>query len=174
MDEEKPGEQYRYVLRQSIVVLVTNLLVTECIVGITSLILRMSIKNFGDQIDTIYSSGTLYIIVSGLVQIFNVGFIIFLTLKWSSTQYIIKPKDLILQTGILTIKETVYSAERIESTNVSQGICARIWNYGNVRIFNPLLKTDLILRKIPNPYFYAEIINNQKRKGAAMLIRRSQ
>jgi len=174
MNSEKPGKKYRYVLRQSIVVLVTNLLVAECIVGITSLILRIPIKNFGDQIDTIYSSENLYLIVSGVVQLFNVGLIIFLTLKWSSTQYIIKPKDLILQTGILKIKETVYSAERIESTNVSQGIWSRIWNYGNVRIFNPLLKTDLILRKISNPYFYAEIINKQKNNGAAMLIRRSQ
>jgi len=174
MNEEKSGEKYRYVLRQSIVVLVTNLLVAECIVGITSLVLRMSIKNFGDQIDTIYSSGILYIIVSGLVQIFNVGLIIFLTLKWSSTQYIINPKNLILQIGILKIKETVYATERIESTNVSQGIWSRIWNYGSVRIYNPLLKADLILRKIPDPYFYAAVFNNQQNKEATMIIQRSK
>jgi len=174
MNEENSGEQYHYVLRQSIVVLVTNLLVTESIVGLIALILRMPIKNFGDQIDTILSSGILYIIASGIVQLLNIGFIIFLTLKWSSTQYIIKPKNLILQTGILTIKEIVYSTERIESISVSQGIWSRIWNYGSVTMYNPLLKTDVILRKIANPYFYAEVFNSHQGKGATMIVQRSK
>jgi len=174
MNEEKSGEQYRYVLRQSIVVLVTNLLVAECIVGLIVLILRMLIENFGDQIDTIYSSGILYIIVSGMVQLFNVGLIIFLTLKWSSTKYIIKPKNLILQIGILTIKEIVYSTEGIESISVSQGIWSRIWNYGSVTMYNPLLKTDVIFRKITDPYFYAEVFNSQQSKKATMIIPRSK
>ena len=74
------------------------------------------------------------------------------------------PYEIIEENGIIRIVETAFSTERIETVKVSQNLWGRIFNYGTLIVYNPVLKADLTLFNIPAPYKYAEIIESREAK----------
>jgi hypothetical protein len=44
----------------------------------------------------------------------------------------------------------------MQTVYMTQSLLGRIFNYGNVRLFNPMSKEELLLEQITDPNLYAE------------------
>jgi hypothetical protein len=57
----------------------------------------------------------------------------------------------------------------VETVTIEQGLLGRVFNFGTLAIFNPVLNQDcLYLEDIPNPHKYAKILGafrNRSRSG---------
>lgn len=56
--------------------------------------------------------------------------------------------------------ELVRTADNVEKITINQSFIGRIFNFGSIDIFNPLLRTSVNFINIPNPKKYANHIQN--------------
>ena len=84
--------------------------------------------------------------------------VLYIVLNWLYEFYITQPSGIIVRRGIIFSKEIQYSLGAIQSIGVQQGILGRIFNFGTVILYNPVLKSDLKLEFIHNPYGEAQFI----------------
>ena len=168
-EEEKVliGDQdggYSYYVRQSIFILIIRLILGEAFIGLLFFLVRFPVITNTEPLNFYYLSGIAYALVVAAIQIANIIIILYINLTWLRTTYTVRQKDIIVHRGIIHVTEVEYSTERIETVNVDQGIIGRIFNYGSVRVFNPVLKEDVVLENIPSPYLYAAVIANHQPK----------
>lgn len=91
--------------------------------------------------------------------------IILLFIHWSMTTYEIRPDELIYRSGFLMRKMDIHSLKNMQTVYTTQRLLGRIFHYGNVRLFNPMSKEELLLEHIPDPERHAEslrqVLENQ-------------
>lgn len=78
--------------------------------------------------------------------------------------YEVLPGVLIHKKGIFGTKSTTFSLSNIEYQEVKQGLFGRIFKYGTIEIFNPLLKQTFWLRNIPFPHRQLNAIQHESHK----------
>lgn len=149
---------YSYYVRQSIVVLITRLLFLGLIAAFAhSLTLAPFVSNLENSFLTALG-------LTWAVQLVISAVSLFIVLQWIKTTYVIRPQAITEHRGIITVTEKDYSTERIESVIVQQSIWGKIFNYGTIVVFNPVLKEDLQLIDIPHPFLYARVIGERQSK----------
>jgi uncharacterized membrane protein YdbT with pleckstrin-like domain len=91
--------------------------------------------------------------------------ILFITLDWITSYYILDGKSVITHSGIILSKEGSYDMAGIESVEISQGLFGKIFNFGTLTLFNPILKRDLKLKYVPDPYVKGRLIQHMHPKS---------
>lgn len=86
--------------------------------------------------------------------------ILYITLDWINNFYILDSKAVVTRRGIIFSKEGSYDMAGIESVEVSQGLFGKIFNFGTLILFNPILERDLKLNFIPDPYAEGKFIQS--------------
>jgi membrane protein YdbS with pleckstrin-like domain len=79
-------------------------------------------------------------------------------LNWKFTSYRIKAEELLVKNGILRKKEKLYILNQIETITIRQSILGRVFNYGSLNIFSPLLQAKIPVINIPNPREYEKLL----------------
>ena len=79
-------------------------------------------------------------------------------LTWLNKHYVLNPKEVIVKTGVISTKSTTYEIANLQSMSISQNIIQKIFNFGSIKLFNPVLKEEIFLSDIPDPHKYGEII----------------
>lgn len=74
-----------------------------------------------------------------------------IVLRWIFEYYEVKEDYIVHTRGVLKKKEDIYSLRTIEAGNVIQPLFGKLLNYGTIRIYSPVLKTEYFLHDIPNP-----------------------
>lgn len=82
--------------------------------------------------------------------------VIALFIRWSMTNYEIRPGELISRSGLLMRKMDIHSLKNMQTVYTRQGILGRMFRYGTVRLYNPMSKEELLLEDISDPERYAE------------------
>lgn len=82
--------------------------------------------------------------------------IILLFIHWSMKTYEIRPAELVFKSGFLKRRADIHSLKNMQTVYMTQSLLGRIFNYGNVRLFNPMSKEELLLEQITDPNLYAE------------------
>lgn len=158
------------IIRRSIVIFVMRLIVIELIFGV----FYLSIRYINNLLGISFESFLLIELV--IFMSFEIGLICYVILDWVSNYYVLKDKELVIVSGILTKKEQSFSLSGAQSISYDQGIVGRILNYGNVHLYSPVLQREVYLSSISSPKSIAEIIENKAKKGEArvgMVLRRS-
>ena len=94
-----------------------------------------------------------------LIVLFLYGaLILYITLDWITYYFILDSKSVISHGGIISSKEESYDMAGIESVEVIQGLLGRLFNFGTLVLFNPILEKELTLRNIPDPCAEAQFI----------------
>lgn len=161
--EETLGN-FSYPLRTSLILLLIQLSALQLILGSASLLSRYPLIAIADTIEPVMSAGFLYAVLTIGFQFINLIFVIWMVLTWAQTTFIIRPKEIVIHRGIWRITENAYSTERIEEVDVDQSFWGRLFNYGTLRVYNPMLKVDLLLSNIPDPHTYAQVIKRSQSK----------
>ncbi len=83
-------------------------------------------------------------------------------LNWLNDYYVIKPGEIYFKKGFLNKLEEVHLLKDIEGIGSNQNLLERIFNYGTIRLYNPIDKKEIDIHAINNPEKYIKIIQNAK------------
>lgn len=151
-------------VRQSIVFLITKLIVLDIIATSLALVffspllvpLSMQIKT------QIISYNVWYF---GLLLFGKILLTLFVVLEWLNEYYEITPVKIFHRRGIVWRREDAYDlssdkSDRITSIGVQQGLLGRIFNYGTLFFYDRGVYKYYYLYYIHNPLRYLEILHH--------------
>ncbi|KXK26243.1 MAG: Bacterial membrane flanked domain protein [candidate division WS6 bacterium OLB20] len=163
-NQSKPVYIYEIEVCQTIVTVLERLLLIEfLLVGLTVFVIvleQLLLQEFIAQDGNVYIA--LVVLTTFLMNIFNIFIIISVHLKWASNYYVLRSGEVVFRKGLFNTSEERFSVENAVSISTSRSLLGKIFNFGTVKIFNSALGNDLILRDIPKPEFYAEILRRSK------------
>lgn len=159
--EEKKIFVTHVTIRQSISFLIFRLIVLEIISAVliiffySSLVPTGIIKNvFGNNYG-LYNTVLLIIFVAGKTL-----FMTYIVIVWLNEYYEITPKEIIHKAGLIFRKEEKHVLAHIDSIELQQSLLGRIFNYGNLILFNWVLEKNTLLYIIHNPKKYLRILQD--------------
>jgi len=149
------------IARKSAVFLALNLLLLETgfififIITLTSSSLLSTSVNFS----TLFTTVTIYIL--GILVIAKLVASLALTLKWVKEYYEIQPTKIVHRKGLFSLKEVIMPIKNVQKVTVSQDFLGKFFNYGTLRLENPMLREVFKMEGISQPIKYAELIEAQ-------------
>lgn len=162
------------IARKSVVFLAVRLGLIEIVFILIALVTLVIFSNFGD-------AATRGLLFSSLV-VYLIGFLILVKViasfvacvAWLREYYEIRPQEVIYRRGIITLKEVIFSCKNVQEMEVHQTVLGKIFNFGTVSLYNPVLRERFFLRDISEPNEYCELIellvNSPGPQGEAMLV----
>ena len=72
-------------------------------------------------------------------------------LRWSCESYEIRSGELIHKKGCFMKTSDSYALEDTENINMTKSVLGRIFQYGNIIVYNPLQKTEIRIPGISDP-----------------------
>lgn len=106
--------------------------------------------------------------ISILIQIIVLNLVSFgivsLLVKWAGTSYVIKDNEIIVQQGLFNIKQKIYPLEGHEEVEIYKSFLGKIFDYGTLSIYQPVLQKYVTLENIQDPDLFAEVIRQTKSK----------
>lgn len=157
-------------MRQSPVFLVSRIITVEVLILIVHFALRYTLEQVFILLGFPFSVQTLFI-EAVIIQIVNLYFLVVVVLSWVNEYYILNPKEVVIKKGILSSRSTTYEFANLQSMTVRQSFWGRIFNYGTIKLYNPVLRADVYLTNISNPEKAGAIIQ-QTQPDIAPIIRK--
>lgn len=157
MKEEISNSGYSYTTHQTPFLLILRIIITEILIMMVHYSIRILLIQLAQYLNwqTPIFLLTLEIII---LQIINLYLIITIVLSWINLTYTLNPKEIMCKQGIVSTKSITYEFANLQSMTVTQNFIQKIFNYGTIKLFNPVLKEDVYLIDIPDPFKYAKII----------------
>ncbi|HVA97028.1 MAG TPA: PH domain-containing protein [Candidatus Acidoferrales bacterium] len=155
--------QYK-LLRQSHLILVARLIGLDIIITILYLFFRISITVLQLlQVSTagFYGVSIIDIVYFIIITVAELTLGTWIVLSWANEEWEIKEGVIFHRRGIFHMKEDAYSLKQIGSTTLNQGLLGKLFNYGTIKIFSPLLKQDYYLMNIHNPREIAKTLEDE-------------
>jgi uncharacterized membrane protein YdbT with pleckstrin-like domain len=140
------------ITRQSIFILITELVVLEAIVSALGYLIKLPLINGWAMNLFAYTGITLFI------QLLNILFIVVLVLRWVTTEYRIEKSSLIIKSGILSTNEQAYPLESVKTVQVNQSWIGKIFNFGTIHVYSPLFLKHIYIMNIPEAHQFGEEI----------------
>ena len=109
------------------------------------------------------------LILSGLTMI-QMLCVTIIVLQWVNNSYEIRNEDIIHRQGLFRTQENTYAFQNFTAAEVSQSIFGKIFNYGSIKIYNPAIQHQLIMKDITSPLKYSKTITENLAKDSAMVI----
>lgn len=157
MENRKNDGAYSYTIHQTSFLLILRLILTEIIIMMATYSIRVLLNQITEYLNW---QLPLFIITSEVIilQIINLYLIINIVLQWINLTYTFNPKEVIIRQGVFSTNSVTYEFANLQSMTIVQNIIQKIFNYGTIKLFNPVLKEDVYLIDIPDPNKYANII----------------
>lgn len=153
---------YNYPVRSTTVTTVLRVLMVMVISILISLLTYVPLMIFAEIINAFLPVTLLSILIQiGIQLIASLG-IVGVLLAWANTVYIIRPDEVVVQKGVLSVKEKHYPLKGNEEIKVYQSFWGRLFNFGDLVIYQPLIKKYIRLHSVPEPHLYAEVIRQTK------------
>jgi uncharacterized membrane protein YdbT with pleckstrin-like domain len=101
-------------------------------------------RNIGEMLDNHLIRSLITIVVESLL-------IVGLFIHWSMTTFEIRQHEIVFRSGILKRRMEIHSLKNIQTVYASQPLLGRTFGYGNIRLYNPMSKEELLLEQVPDP-----------------------
>ena len=162
-------------IRKSHMVLIMKLLKLEVLL----MLLYTSIKAFKPAFvgfesiffESFYWYGVIfYLVLTG----FELVLTTVIVLLWAFETYEVRDGFVVHSCGLFRLKEEVFSLDNVGSVSTKQGFFQRLFNYGTIGIFSPILKKEFFLDKIHNPKEAVKLLESyiSNKEGSATIIPR--
>jgi uncharacterized membrane protein YdbT with pleckstrin-like domain len=162
-------------VRQTPIYLIVDLFILEFIIIGLNVLIGFLLDYLHTQLNYSFPFTRTLIIISIAIQIVNLILITLRVLSWINKYYIFTPEEIIIHTGILNTRKTEYKLEQLETVVIEQSLWGKIFNYGTLRIYNPILKGDVYITSVPEPEKYLEILRKfEKGERIALLPKREE
>jgi len=155
------NNNYLYFIRQSPFVLISKLLFIEIIIFSIYNLMRLPKILFFDDLsaNVIWqlSIGSYWgFFILSLIQILG---IVMVSLQWSNEYYILKNNELLHRRGTFNLKEETFSLKNVQALTVNQTFLGKLFNYGSISFFSPVLKQEHHISNISNPVDFKNAID---------------
>lgn len=162
----KKNQPSCYETHQTIFLIIFRILIIELLIIFLNFLIRFSFFNFDA-----YLNYAIILIEIVLIQGLNLYLILKVFINWLSIKYSINPEEIKIKEGIIKTKETTYEIKNLQSMRIVKSLMGKIFNYGSIYLYNPVLKEEVVVKDIPNPEFYGDIIQKREQESP-VLIRR--
>lgn len=105
-----------------------------------------------------------------LIQLVDLAVLSWIVLEWFTEKYIFTPKQVTLETGILSTHRKVYVFENIEAVKMDRGLLGLIFGFGSLRILAPIIQEKVTIRDIPEPRKYLHLVEQGIEQGEKNII----
>jgi len=146
----KESELGKIIFRESVVLIIIRLILTEALFGFSFLLFSILYSYINSYLNGTDLS-TLYFIVLAGAFLINVGMVSLIALKWTSEYTEISKEGVVKHSGILHKKEQKYACNFVEGVKLNQSFLGLLFNYGTVELYDPALKEQVYLLNIANP-----------------------
>ena len=141
------------IFRKSPFILLSRLFVLE-------LLLAVAYGIVGTTISSLFDEQFLRLTSFIIFTIIEMAIVLWITLKWSGEFYSISNEDLVHQKGVFDTSEESFSLKNVQAVSLSQSFIGRMFNYGTVKFFSPVLKQEYYLAEISDPKLVKELIEH--------------
>lgn len=143
------------IIRKSIAVLVIKIYVLQTVAVFAYVLVRLSnawlFSAFFIDSGPLDANFWLGIFAFIVIMTAQAAILITVVLEWFNESYEVR-HDLIIHTrGVFKRKEDIYSLKTVEAGSIMQPLFGKLFNYGTVKIYSPVLKREYWLSEIPNP-----------------------
>ena len=148
-------------IRQSISFLIFRLIVLEIISSALIILFYSTLVPTG-IVENLFggSYGAYNTLLFILFVIGKTFFMTFIIVVWLNEYYEITPKEVIHKSGLFFRKEERLVLSHVDSVDLQQGLLGRVFNYGNLVLFNWVLEKSTLLYLIHNPKKYLKILQD--------------
>ena len=160
MNNNSKSLQNIYFIRQTPYVLLSRLFISELLFVVFYLVFRLPKFVFFEfvTLEAFYNLSVLSLIVFGVVSLLQLVITMLVTLSWTNEYYVIRSADILHRRGLFNLKEETYSLKNVASFTVEQNFIGRIFNFGSIKFYSPVLKQEYFLNNITNPIKLKETI----------------
>lgn len=148
--EVEEAELGKIMLRESVVLIIIRLILTEALFGFSFLLFSILYSYINSYLNNT-GLDTLYFIVLAGAFLINVGIVSLIVLKWISEYTEISREGVVKYSGILHKKEQKYTCNFVEGATLNQSFLGLLFNYGTIELYDPALKEQAYLLNISNP-----------------------
>jgi membrane protein YdbS with pleckstrin-like domain len=163
------------IFRQSYIVLLSKLVIGEILmislylfVNIPKSIL-ISIPQISEIISNYFWISVTYFFVLSILEIIMVSLIV---LQWANEEYEIKDGMVYHRRGVFSRSEDVYTLKNLGSVNLMQNFWARLFNFGSVKLYSPILKQEFYIINVHNPKYVVSLIKQEEDRDNSQIIPR--
>ena len=163
---EQEGDENKIVvshvtIRQSISFLMFQLIVLELISGAIIIFFYSTLVPTG-IIENIFSNsyGMINTLLFVVFVFGKILFMIFVVAVWLNEYYEITPREVIHKSGLFFRKEERLVLSHVDSVELHQSFLGRMFNFGNLVLFNWVLEKNTLLYLIHNPKKYLRILQD--------------
>lgn len=128
------GERVRYIGRQHIFVLISNILTELLLIGVLIAAGVVSQVAFPDKVLAGMEVGALVLIVCVVISLLILGSAFLDYLRWSNEQCIVTDRRIILLRGIFNTEAVDIPIEKINEVELRQSWVGRLFGFGDVEI----------------------------------------
>jgi membrane protein YdbS with pleckstrin-like domain len=162
---EHSNKLQKYIeIRQSVLVLIFKILLVELFMTIVHLMIGQlfSSLNILNLQFGVFFVGTWELLIFHIV---NSIWLLTITTNWATTVYMIGEKQICITKGVFSKNTQSYDIKGVQEVKVNQNLIDRLFNFGTIHLYNPLLQSTITLSKIPKPEIYAEAIREERDKA---------
>lgn len=131
-----------------------RLILAECIILGVNIALKLpQLATSALMNDTSAVTSLTLMSITSLIasSIFQLALIAYITLDWTNHEYEIRDGAIIHRHGIFYRKEEIYSLRNLGSAVISQSLLGRLFNFGSIHAYSPILKQDVHMLLVHNP-----------------------
>ncbi len=105
-----------------------------------------------------------------ILSMIQMVIIIFIVLHWFNSYYEIHADEVVERHGLISIRENTHSFRNFAAISITQGIIGRIFNFGNIKLYHPLLGHSITMKRISAPLKYERMLKEKLPKTGDNLI----
>ncbi len=144
-----PSSQNKQFYRQSIVILVTKLIILEVTMILFTKALYYGatiLSNTPDFVEWFAEGNSIY----WTLRLIEIIAIVWITLFWASKRYEITSQRVVVTKGVFVDQENVYLMNNIENVKLYRPFLGMIFGYGNIKLYAPTLNEYVCLDYVPD------------------------
>ncbi len=153
------------IIRRTSFLLITRITFLEVLFMFIFLIFRVPAHIINIDRFSISSILLTYLILYIILSLFKITILIIIVLKWMNDYYEVIPGTLLSRSGIFSTTENTFSLDNIEMEEIKQSFLGRIFHYGSLEIYNPLIKQRFYLTNIPYPKKHLALIKHYSKRS---------
>lgn len=163
-------------IRRSTLLLITRILLSEVFINSIYFFPRLLKVYLNNMIssDSLFVLNQASIVLYLVVLFVQIVFITYIVLEWSNNTYLIRDNEIIHRRGVFNLKEDTYSLRNVEALTLEQGFIGKIFNFGTIHFYSPVLKQEYYIENVSAPSsiksFIEENIKNSKNSKKSQMI----
>ncbi|HNQ17464.1 MAG TPA: PH domain-containing protein [Candidatus Woesebacteria bacterium] len=142
-----------YFIRKSPLILLSKLFLFEIIFFAVYILVRVP-KLFLTEVipvDILLDLNFWSFVVFSVFSFLQVIMAVLVTLQWTNEYYIIRSSEILHRRGTFTLKEETFSLNNVEAFTVEESFWGKLFHFGTVRFYSPVLKVEYSLEEVPDP-----------------------